>query len=114
MEECVWFKLVEECQTIWGVTDDIILPDYRASEQTIVRVFDEVQAHVNWGRFVTFVIWLHRDPEAFHLYQILLRHRKREWEKGLKQLKMFRSRSWIQWLYSGIITILQNLGVLEE
>ena len=99
MEECVWIKLVEECQTIWESinSEDIILPNYLASEQTIVRVFDEAGAHTNWGRFVTFVIWLQRDPNAFHLYQILLRNRKREWEKGLKHLKLFRnrSRSWV-------------------
>jgi len=112
MEECVWFKLVEECQNIWGVTDGISLPDYRASEQTIVRVFDEAQAHVNWGRFVTFVIWLHRDPNAFRLYQILLRHRPREWEEGLNHLQGNRP-PWVRWLYSGIITILRKLGVLE-
>ena len=52
----------------------------------VIQVFDDVEVHVNMFRFVTYILWLAQQPEAFEKYLRVKLNRPDLWTKCVFQV----------------------------
>lgn len=83
--EWTWEGLLSSCKHIHQTYGpDIEIPaNYKPD---VIQVFDDVEVHVNVFRFVTYILWLEQQPEAFEKYLHVKLNRPDLWAKCVLQL----------------------------
>jgi len=83
--EWTWEGLSSTCKQIHQTYGpDIEIPANYKSD--VIHVFNDVEVHVNVFRFVTYILWLEQQPEAFEKYLHVKLSRPDLWAKCILQL----------------------------
>jgi len=81
----IWDGLLPTCKRLHETYGpDIEIPaNYKPD---MLQVFDDAEVHVNIFRFVTYILWLEQQPEAFEKYLQVKLNRPDLWAKCVLQL----------------------------
>ena len=83
--EWTWGGLLTTCKSLhqkYG--PDIEIPS--VYDPDVLQVFDNSQVHENVFRFVTYILWLARQPDAYEKYLQVKLNRTDLWTKCVFQL----------------------------
>ena len=83
--EWTWEGLLAKCESLHQMyAPDIEIPTGYIPD--VLQVFDHSQLQVNVFRFVTYILWLETQPDAYEKYLHVKLNRSDLWTKCARQL----------------------------